>query len=83
MYELGWKKKETRICFLESAVCTHMINMFALKVKLATITKANPQQHKNATSSQASPPFCSVSSLSGGTCQWWARSYGEMEEPGE
>ena len=83
MYDLGWIKKETWIRFLESAVCTHMIDMFAPKVKLATIMKANPQEHKNATSSQASPPSCSVSCLSGGTCQWRACSYGEVEEPGE
>lgn len=83
MYELGWKKKkETQICFLESAVCTHMINMFALKVKLATIMKANSQEHKNATSSQASPPSCSVSGLSGGTCQWWAAAMGRWKSLG-
>lgn len=57
--------------------------MFALKVKLAKIMKTNPQEQKNATSSQASPPSCSLLRLSGGTCQGRVGSYGEVYVPGE
>lgn len=65
-------------------MCTHTINMFALKVKLAGIMNANPHERKNATSmSQASPPSCSVRGLSGGTCQRCTRSHEDVGMPAE
>ena len=44
-----------------------MIYLLALKVKLAKIMKADPQKHKNATSSQANPPSCAALHLPEGT----------------
>ena len=42
-----------------------MIYMFALKGKLAKIMKADPQEHKNAVSSQANPASCAALHLPG------------------
>ena len=61
-----FEKKKTQTHALKS-VC--MIYLLALKVKLAKIMKADPQKHKNATSSQVNPPSCAALGLPGGTSQ--------------